>query len=169
MQEADTAASSGFLPQQDQRSRILALKSSARGRSTGRVESVWNRIEAVAASRPVPGPSLTQGMGALNLNSTTRPQTAWTPISGIKQASVARTAAPSITRPSFAAEEFPSLPTAKPRERVILNAAAGPARPVQLWGDAQKEENVQGSGSGHSEQSKGKGKKKGKQILFHVG
>jgi len=169
MQEENRAASSGFLPQQAQRSRILALKSSARGRPTGRVESVWNRIEAVASSRPVPGPSLTQTMGAVNLNSTARPQITWPPTSAIKQASAARTAAPSITRPSFDAEEFPSLPTAKPRERVILNAATGPARHVQSWGDAQKEENVQGSGSGPGEQSKGKSKKKGKQILFHVG
>ena len=168
MQEANTAAS-GFLPQQGQRSRILALKSSARGRSVDRVQSVWNRIEAVAASISVPGPSVTRSMGALNLNSAARPPIAWTPSSGIKQAPATRTAALSTTQPSFAAEEFPSLPAAKPKERVTLNAAAGPARPVQSWGETQKEENVQGSGSTPAEQSKRKGKKKGKQILFRVG
>ena len=166
MQEANSAASSGFVPQQAQRSRILALKSSARGRPAGGAQGVWNRIEAVAASRPFPEPSLSQSMGTLNLNSSTRPPVAWNPSSQISHTVATRPTASSSTRP-FAAEEFPSLPTAKPRERVVLNAAAGPARPVPSWGDVRGEENVQVVAP--VEPMKGKGKKKGKQILFHVG
>jgi hypothetical protein len=170
MQETNSAASSGFIPQQAQRSRILALKSSARGRPAGGVQGVWNRIEAVAASRPFPGPgpSLPQSMGSLNLNSSTRPPVAWNPSSQISHAVAARPVASSsaATRP-FSVEEFPSLPTAKPRERVVLNAAAGPARAVPSWGETRGEENVQAVAP--VEPAKGKGKKKGKQILFHVG
>jgi hypothetical protein len=63
-------------------------------------------------------------------------------------------------------EEFPSLPAAKPREKVVLNAAAGPARPVAGWGASS---GANSESSEIPEVTKGKGKKKGKTVLFHVG
>jgi len=67
-------------------------------------------------------------------------------------------------------EEFPSLPTVKTRERVVLNAAAGPARPVASWGaDSRSLPANDVSVTQTTEGGKGKGKKKGKTVLFHVG
>jgi hypothetical protein len=63
-------------------------------------------------------------------------------------------------------EDFPSLPTSKPRERVVLNAAAGPARPVAGWNAPAASTTMS---SELPEVIKGKGKKKGKKYLFHVG
>jgi hypothetical protein len=64
-------------------------------------------------------------------------------------------------------EEFPSLPV-KPRERINLNAAAAPARPVVSWG-AESSVAQNGNGPVVVENPKGKGKKKGKTVLFHIG
>jgi hypothetical protein len=166
MQEANSAASTGFLPQQAQRSRILALKSSAKGRQNSSTQSVWNRIEAVAASRPVPSPSVSQRLGALNLNSATRPTVPWTGSSSStpRPAPVKQIQSPRNT----SLEEFPSLPTVKPRERIALNAAVVPPRSVVSWGaDSGSSNNVPVPEV--TESIKGKGKKKGKTVLFHVG
>lgn len=174
MQETNSAASTGFLPQQAQRSRILALKSSAKGRPNNGTQSVWNRIEAVAASRPVPSTStsVTQRLGAMNLNSATRPAVPWTGTSSSSSAPRPAT----VVRPQQSsqvvrntAEEFPSLPTVKPRERIVLNA--GPSRPVASWGVDSRTSNstVPETSTQTTEIARGKGKKKGKTVLFHVG
>lgn len=165
MQAADSAASNGYLPQPSQRSRILLVKSSAKGRQIASTQSVWNRIEAVAASRPVPSSSLTQRVGAMNLNSATRPAVPWTGSSTSR-------APPAVIRPSqpvvrkSLTEEFPSLPV-KSRERINLNAAAAPARQVVSWNSATT--STPQSAPVAAESGKGKGKKKGKKVLFHVG
>ena len=169
MQEANSAASTGFYPQQAQRSRILALKSSSKGRPSTGTQSVWNRIEAVAASRPVaPSSSVTQRLGAMNLSSATRPAVPWT---GTSASSAPR---PAVVRPPQSTvrnttfvEEFPSLPAVKPRERVALNT--GPARPVATWGAESRPSNTVPETPSITEVAKGKGKKKGKTVLFHVG
>jgi hypothetical protein len=179
MQETNSAASSGFLPQSTQRSRILRLKSSStQGRPSANTQSAWSRIEAVAASRPVapPSPSLGQRLGGMNLghSSGNRPAVPWTgasktiaiaprPTVPVRQSPAP---APSVVRNTT--EEFPSLPTVKPRERVVLDARVNPPRPVAQWGSQS------GSSSNHNEGAaetvtKSKGKKKGKTILFHVG
>lgn len=169
MQAADSAASIGYLPQPAQRSRILLLKSSAKGRQSASTQNVWNRIEAVAASRPVPSSSVTQRIGAMNLNSTTRPTVPWIASSA---PSAPRTSAPRTTvvrQPQApmrrTMEEFPSLPV-KQREKITLNAAAAPARPVASW---KAESSVPQIASAPIESTKSKGKKKGKTVLFHVG
>jgi len=179
MQEANSAASSGFLPQSGQRSRILALKSSAKGRPSAGTQSVWNRIEAVAASRPVPSTSTSSSssmahrIGALSLNSSNRSVPTWvaspTPGSSMSRPAAVRPTQAPIRNTSL--EEFPSLPTSKAaRERVVLNAAANPARPVMSWGaDSRSGDNTSLEPSVASDTPKGKGKKKGKQVLFHVG
>ena len=181
MQEANSAASSGFLPPESgQRSRILALKSSAKGRPSTGTQSVWNRIEAVAASRPVPSASTSSSssmanrISALSLNSSNRSAPTWvaspTPGSSMSRPAAVRPTQAPIRNTSL--EEFPSLPTSKPaRERVVLNAAANPARPVTSWGiDSRPSENgSQETSVIASDTPKGKGKKKGKQVLFHVG
>lgn len=181
MQEENSAAWNGFLPQQGQRSRILALKSSAKGRQAASTQSVWNRIEAVAASRPVPSSSstssVTQRLGTMNItsNSSARGPVPWTSstphTASPRPAPVIRQAQPSV-RPqqTVRMEEFPSLPTVKTRERVVLNAAAGPARPVASWGaDSRSAPANDVSVTQTAEVAKGKGKKKGKTVLFHVG
>ena len=175
MQEANSAASSGFLPQQAQRSRILALKSSAKGRASASTQNVWNRIEAVATSRPVASTSsssVTQRLGAMNLSSATRPAVPWT---GASTSSASRPVAarPVVGRPTQspvqnAFEEFPSLPAVKPREKVVLTA--GPARSVAAWGSEVRPSNaVPETPATTTDVAKGKGKKKGKTVLFHVG
>jgi hypothetical protein len=162
MQAADSAASSSYLPQ---RSRILLVKSSAKGRQAASTQSVWNRIEAVAASRPVTSSSITQRVGAMNLNSATRPAVPWT-------GGATSRAPPPVVRPSQPAvrkslvEEFPSLPV-KRREKINLNAAAAPARQVASWNAATTSAPQSAPVAGES--GKGKGKKKGKTVLFHVG
>jgi len=166
MQTADSAASNGYMPQPSQRSRILLVKSSAKGRQIASTQSVWNRIEAVAASRPVPSSSITQRIGAMNLNSATRPTVPWT------GSSTSRAPPPPVIRPSqpvvrkSLAEEFPSLPV-KERERIHLNAAAAPARQVVSWNAGTS--STPQSAPVAAENGKGKGKKKGKKVLFHVG
>ena len=174
MQEANSAASSGFLPQSTQRSRILRLKSSStQGRPSASTQSVWNRIEAVAASRPVAAPthSLPQRMSAMSLATGGRPAVPWTGTSSASAAATRPSAPVRQTQSRVPArntlEEFPSLPTVKPREKIVLNAAANPPRPIVQWG-AQPE-----SSNSHNDAqepvAKGKGKKKGKTVLFHVG
>ena len=165
MQAANSTAASGIIPQASQRSRILALKSSAKGRQSASTQSVWNRIEAVAASRPVASASVTQRLGAMNLHPSTRPAVPWTGTStpAPRQRIFPR---PAQVPVGNVLEDFPSLPTAKPRERIVLNAAAAPARPVAGWG-APAASSTQSSEP--PEVIKGKGKKKGKTVLFHVG
>jgi hypothetical protein len=177
MQETNSAASTGSLPQQGQRSRILRLKSSAKGPSNTGTQNVWNRIEAVAASRPMASTSssVPQRLGAMNLNPPTRPNVSWGSSSGPTAPAPPLPQKPLVHKPGVSPrntfEEFPSLPTARPREKVVLNAAAGPARPVASWASDNQPANSlpQNNASGSNESSKGKGKKKGKQILFHVG
>lgn len=171
MQEADSTASSGFLPQQAQRSRILALKSSAKGRPNTSTQSVWNRIEAVAASRPVPSTStVTQRLGAINLNSVTRPAVPW-PGNPAPSTSAPRPLnrgqSPATRNTSL--EEFPSLPTVKRRDKVALDAGSRPPRPVASWGPETRPSNTATETTETIETTKGKGKKKGKTVLFHVG
>ena len=180
MQEDNSAAWNGFLPQQGQRSRILALKSSAKGRQTASTQSVWNRIEAVAASRPVASTStasVTQRLGAMNLSSNAAargsvPWTSSTPrTASPRPMPVVRQVQPSV-RPqqTVRMDEFPSLPTVKSRERVVLNAAAGPARPVASWGaDSRSTPTNDLPAAETAEVARVKGKKKGKTVLFHVG
>src|SRR5579859_3741359 len=169
MQAADTAASTGFIPQQaPQRSRILSIKSSAKGRQAAPSQSVWNRIEAVAASRPVPSTSsVTQRLGAMNLSSATRPGVPWT---GTSTAST--TPRPPVrTKPApigNTMDDFPSLPT-KPKQKIVLNAAAGPARQVAAWSDTSTSAPSQNGSETTESENKSKGKKKGKTVLFHVG
>ena len=165
MQAANSTAASGIIPQASQRSRILALKSSAKGRQSASTQSVWNRIEAVAASRPVASASVTQRLGAMNLHPSTRPAVPWTGASASapRPTNVVRQAPVPVRN---AMEEFPSLPAVKPRERITLNAAAGPARPVAGWGAPVASSN---GSSEPLEATKGKGKRKGKTVLFHVG
>ena len=164
-----------FFHNKAQRSRILALKSSAKGRASASTQSVWNRIEAVAASRPVPSTSsssVTQRLGAMNLSSATRPAVPWT---GATPSSASRplAARPAVVRPTQSPvrntfEDFPSLPTVKPRERVVLNA--GPPRSVASWGSEVRPSNaVPETPATTTDVAKGKGKKKGKTVLFHVG
>jgi hypothetical protein len=150
MQAANSVALTELFPQQSQqRSRILRVKSSAQGRASTSTQSVWNRIEAVATSRPVPSTSsapLTQRFSTLTAQP---PRSLQTP----------------PTQNTLV--EFPSLPTVKPREKIVLNAAAVAPRPGNQW-------SVQQLGSTPaSEMSdttvKTKGKKKGKTVLFHVG
>lgn len=173
MQEANSAASTGSLPQNAQRARILTIKSAAKNRPSTSTQSVWNRIEAVAASKPVPSPPIPQRLNALNLSSATRATVPWT------SASTSSAPAPRLTtvRPSpsqapgrtASLEEFPSLPTSKPRERIVLNAAHAPARPVASWGSDSRTRTRNDNVQETSEAAKGKGKKKGKTVLFHVG
>ena len=172
MQEANSAASTGFLPQQVQRSRILALKSSAKSRASATTQNVWNRIEAVAASRPVPSSSSsgTQRLGAMNSRPVARHSVPWTRASSsVTRPAIARLQPP-VRKAPFA-EEFPSLPTVKPKERVVLNP--GPARPVASWGsNSNPVTNVSDTPATSmitTDVAKGKGKKKGKTVLFHVG
>jgi E3 ubiquitin-protein ligase ZNF598 len=170
MQAADSAASSGFLPQPSQRSRILLLKSSAKGRPSANTQSaqnVWNRIEAVAASRPVPSALVTQRLGAMHLNPTTRPAVPWTGTStpAPRPSTVVRQPQPQRTVRNTSIDDFPLLPASKPRERVTLNAAAIQPRSVAGWAAPAESSNVPET----TEVMKGKSKKKGKTILFHVG
>jgi hypothetical protein len=174
MQEANSAASSGSLPQSSQRSRILRLKSSStQGRPNASTQSVWNRIEAVAASRPVasPSPSLSQRLGGISLSSGSRPTVPWTGASSAS--SVASRPPAPVRQPQSSApvrntlEDFPTLPTTKPREKIVLSASANLPRPVAQWVTQPEPSN---SHVEPTEQStKAKGKKKGKTVLFHVG
>lgn len=172
MQTADSTAVSGIVPQTSQRSRILALKSSAKGRQNANTQSVWNRIEAVAASRPMSSADVvTQRLGAMNLHPSTRPAVPWTG-TGASTATAPRSTTNVVRQPQQVPvrnpmEEFPSLPAAKPRERIVLNAAAGPARPVAGWGLPATTTSAESAVG--PEVTKGKGKKKGKTVLFHVG
>lgn len=119
----------------------------------------------MAASRPVASASVTQRLGAMNLHPSTRPAVPWTGTStpAPRQIIVPR---PTQVPVRNMLEDFPSLPTAKPRERIVLNAAAAPARPVAGWGASTASTTPS---SELSEVIKGKGKKKGKTVLFHVG
>jgi len=111
----------------------------------------------------------------LSSNSAVRGSVPWTSstpsTASPRPAPVVRQVQPSV-RPqqTVRMEEFPSLPTVKPRDRVVLNAAAGPARPVASWGaDSRSPQTNAVPATQTAEVAKGKGKKKGKTVLFHVG
>ena len=140
-----------------------------KGRPNAPLQSVWNRIEAVAASRPMPAPSITHRIGAMSPNSTTGPAGRWkggsVSSSSASVPSVARQMQPPASTSSL--EDFPSLPSGKPKERIGLHAGAIPLWQAPSWGATNKE--TTSSIVAPQENTKTKGKKKGKTVLFHVG